>query len=87
MAKIITGHTLYESGRISEDFPADKDLIQLYWTLMQLSEDGSDIEVPLSSLSFLSSVDVASLDPVTFYRFSQLVVMTQLRLEDPTDGS
>ena len=54
---------------------------------MQLSEDGNDIEVPLSSLSFLSSVDVASLDPVTFYRFSQLVVMTQVRLEDPTDGS
>ena len=45
MAQIITGHTLYQSGRISEDFPADKDLIQLYWTLMQLSEDGNDIEV------------------------------------------
>ena len=54
---------------------------------MQLSEDASDVEVPLSSLSFLSSVDVASLDPVTFYRFTQLVVMTQTRLEDPTDGS
>ena len=43
--------------------------------------------MPLTALSFLNEIDVASLDPHTFYQFTQLVVMTQMRLEDPTDGS
>lgn len=62
-------------------------MVRLYWSLMQLAEDSKDVEVPLSNLAFLSDVDVASLDPATYFKYMQLVVMTQLRLEDPTDGS
>ena len=54
---------------------------------MQLSEDSSKIEVPMGSLSFLTEVDVEKLDPQTFFKFTQLVVMTQMKLDDPTDGS
>ena len=70
-----------------KDFPDDKGMIHLYWSLMQLSEDTKDIVVPLPALAFMNSVDVASLDSTTFYKFTQLVVMTQMRLEDPNDGS
>ena len=62
-------------------------MIKLYWALMQLDEDSKDVSVPLPALSFLNTIDVKSLDPSTFYLFTQLIVMTQLRLEEPTDGS
>ena len=53
-----------------KDFPDDKSMIHLYWSLMQLSEDTKDIVVPLPALAFMNSVDVASLDSTTFYKFT-----------------
>ena len=87
MAQIITRQSKFEENRMREDFPSDKEMVMLYWSLMQLSEDTRDIKVPLTALSFLNEVDVGNLDPSTFYLFTQLVVMTQMRLNDPTDGS
>ena len=87
MAQIVTRQSKFEENRMREDFPSDKEMVMLYWSLMQLSEDTRDIKVPLTALSFLNEVDVGNLDPSTFYLFTQLVVMTQMRLDDPTDGS
>ena len=52
------------------DFPTDKEMIQLYWSLMQLAEDTKDIQIPLESLSFLNEVDIHALDPPTYYKFT-----------------
>ena len=43
--------------------------------------------MPLNTLSFIKDVRVDQLDPDTFFKFTQLVCMTQLKLDDPTDGS
>lgn len=68
MALIVTKQSLFTENRMREDFPSDKAMIQMYWSLMQLSEDdANDIVVPLTALSFMNSVDVASLDSSTFY--------------------
>ena len=70
MALIVTKQSLFTENRMREDFPSDKAMIQMYWSLMQLSEDAKDIVVPLTALSFMNSVDVASLDSSTFYQFT-----------------
>ena len=54
---------------------------------MQLAEDSKDVDVPLEHLGFLNKVEVADLDPQIYYMFVQLVCMTQLKLDDPTDGT
>lgn len=87
MALIVTSQPKFAENRMREDFPSDKEMIDLYWSLMQLSEDTKAIKVPLTALSFLNTVKVSELRPESFFRFTQLVVMTQMRLEDPTDGS
>lgn len=33
---------------MGEDFKTDKEMVQLYWSLMQLDTDSADIEVPLN---------------------------------------
>ena len=53
-----------------EDFHSDKEMIKLYWSLLQLDEDSNDVSVPLPALSFLNTIDVNALDPSTFYLFT-----------------
>lgn len=85
---IVTDLPLFKEGRIREEFGSDKQLVELHWALLQLAEDSKDVKVPLASLSFLKDVDIGKLDPATFTKMMQTIVMTQLRhLADPTDGS
>ena len=68
MAQIVTGSHLYSQNKLSSDFRSDKEMIDLYWSLLQLEEDTKEVKVPLDHLSFIDKVNISDLSPDSFYR-------------------